>query len=59
MLRGPAPAKASWTPPLATIGVGFLVGVGCFVGLLSQWGQPTTNIATASLMSGMPAGLRD
>jgi hypothetical protein len=47
MLAGPAPAKVSWNPALITIGIGVLLAVASFVVVTSQWGQPTTSIATA------------
>jgi len=45
MLSGPAPEKASWNPVLITIGIGILAIVS-FVAIPSQWGRPTTSIAT-------------
>jgi uncharacterized membrane protein YhaH (DUF805 family) len=47
MLPGPAPGKEFWNPALITIGVGLLLGVVSFVVVTSQWGKPTTDIATA------------
>ena len=47
MLPSPAPAKVSWNPVLITIGIGILVAIASFVVVTSQWGQPTTPIATA------------
>jgi hypothetical protein len=47
MLPGPAPGKAFWTPALITMGIGMLLAVASFVVVTSQWGQPTTGIATA------------
>ena len=43
------PAPKNWsTPMLITIAVGVLVGVVSFGGIISQWGQPTTAVSTAS-----------
>jgi len=47
MLTDPAPAKVSWNPVLITIGIGVLLAVASFVVVTSQWGRPTTSIATA------------
>jgi hypothetical protein len=47
MLPSPAPEKASWNPPLITIGIGILVAIVSFVVVTSQWGRPTSSIATA------------
>jgi hypothetical protein len=47
MLPGPVSAKISWNPVLITIGVGILVAVAGFVVVTSQWGHPTTPVATA------------
>jgi apolipoprotein N-acyltransferase len=47
MLPDPAPAKVSWNPVLITIGIGVLLAVASFVVLISQWGRPTTSVATA------------
>jgi hypothetical protein len=47
MLPGPAPTKVSWNPVLITIGIGILLAVASFVVVTSQWGRPTTSIATA------------
>jgi hypothetical protein len=47
MLPGPALTKASWNPVLITIGIGALLAVGSFVAVTSQWGRPTSSIATA------------
>jgi hypothetical protein len=47
MLPDPAPAKVSWNPVLITIGIGVLLAVASFVVVTSQWGRPTTSIATA------------
>jgi hypothetical protein len=47
MLPGPAPTKVSWNPVLITIGIGVLLAVASFVVVTSQWGRPTTSIATA------------
>jgi hypothetical protein len=46
MLSGPAPEKASWNPVLITIGIGILLAIVSFVAITSQWGRPTTSIAT-------------
>jgi hypothetical protein len=46
MLSGPAPEKASWNPVLITIGIGILLAIVSFVVVTSQWGRPTTNVAT-------------
>src|SRR4029077_92880 len=43
----PAPEKVSWNPVLITIGIGVLLAVASFVVVTSQWGRPTTSIATA------------
>jgi len=47
MLPGPAPGKGFWTPALTTIGLGIFVAVASFVVVTSQWGKPTSSIATA------------
>jgi hypothetical protein len=47
MLPDPAPEKVSWNPVLITIGIGVLLAVASFVVVTSQWGRPTTSIATA------------
>jgi apolipoprotein N-acyltransferase len=47
MLPGPALPKASWNPVLITMGIGVLLAVASFVALMSQWGRPTTSVATA------------
>ena len=52
----PAPPKISWTPVLVTIGAGILIAAGSFAGLISQWGRPSTGIATASFL-GIVLGL--
>jgi hypothetical protein len=46
MLSGPAPEKASWNPVLITIGIGILLAIVSFVVVTSQWGRPTTSVAT-------------
>ena len=46
MLPSPAPEKASWNPVLITIGIGILLAIVSFVVLTSQWGRPTTSVAT-------------
>jgi hypothetical protein len=47
MLPGPSTPKVSWDPVLITIGIGVLLAVASFVVVTSQWGKPTTSIATA------------
>ena len=47
MLPDPAPEKVSWNPVLITIGIGVLLAVASFVVVTSQWGRPTTSIASA------------
>ena len=47
MDTGPAPPKISWTPVLLTIGAGIFVAVASFIVVTSQWGHPTSPIATA------------
>jgi hypothetical protein len=47
MLPAPARGKGFWDPALITIGIGILLGVVSFVVVTSQWGKPTTSIATA------------
>jgi len=42
----PAPEKVSWNPVLITIGLGILFAVVSFVVVTSQWGRPTTSVAT-------------
>ena len=44
------PVKISWARSLTVTVVGLVLGLASFVGLLSQWGQPTTNVATASFV---------
>ena len=56
MLDGPATAKVSWNPVLITIGMGILLFVATCVVMTSQWGQPTTSIATAGFF-GMLLGI--
>ena len=46
MLSGPAPEKASWNAVLITIGIGILLAIVSFVVVTSQWGRPTTSVAT-------------
>jgi hypothetical protein len=46
MLAGPAPEKVSWNPVLITIGLGILLAIVSFAVVTSQWGRPTTSIAT-------------
>jgi hypothetical protein len=46
MLSSPAPEKASWNPVLITIGIGILLAIVSFVVVTSQWGRPTTSVAT-------------
>ena len=46
MLSGPAPEKASWNPVLITIGIGILLAIVSFVVVTTQWGRPTTSVAT-------------
>src|SRR5215831_80468 len=46
MLPSPAPEKASWNPVLITIGIGILFAIVSFVVVTSQWGRPTTSVAT-------------
>ena len=46
MLPGPASEKVSWNPVLITIGLGILVAIVSFVVITSQWGRPTTSVAT-------------
>ena len=50
MLPGPAGTKISWTPVLATIGVGILLAIVSFVVITSQRGNPTSNVATAGFV---------
>ena len=47
MLPSPVPEKASWNPVLITIGIGILFAIVSFVIVTSQWGRPTTSLATA------------
>jgi hypothetical protein len=47
LMPGTVPRKSFWDPALITIGIGILVAVGSFVVVTSQWGHPTTDIATA------------
>lgn len=47
MLPSPAPAKVFWNPVLITIGIGMLLAIVSFLAVTSQWGRPTTSIATA------------
>jgi hypothetical protein len=49
-----APGKAFWNPALITIGIGILVAVVSFSVVTSQWGHPTTDIATARLLRDSP-----
>jgi hypothetical protein len=42
----PGSEKASWNPVLITIGLGILLAVVSFVVVTSQWGRPTTSVAT-------------
>jgi uncharacterized membrane protein YeaQ/YmgE (transglycosylase-associated protein family) len=44
------PVQFSWARSLTTIVIGLVLGLASGVGLLSQWGQPTTNVATASFV---------
>ena len=46
MLPGSASEKVSWNPVLITIGLGILLAIVSFVVVTSQWGRPTTNVAT-------------
>jgi flagellar biogenesis protein FliO len=46
MLPGPSTPKFRGTL-LITIGIGVLLAVASFVVVTSQWGKPTTSIATA------------
>jgi hypothetical protein len=46
MLPGPASEKVSWNPVLITIGLGILLAIISFVVVTSQWGRPTTSVAT-------------
>jgi predicted permease len=46
MLPRPAPEKTSWNPVLITIGIGILFAIVSFVVVTSQWGRPTTSVAT-------------
>lgn len=46
MLPGPATARVSMNPPLITIGMGVLLAVAGFVVVTSQWGHPTSSVAT-------------
>ena len=46
MIPGPAPEKVSWNPVLITIGIGILLAMVSFVVVTSQWGRPTTSVAT-------------
>jgi len=46
MLPSPAPEKASWNPVLITIGAGILLAIASFVLITSQWGRPTSSLAT-------------
>jgi len=46
MLPGSAPEKISWNPVLITIGIGILLAIVSFVVVTSQWGRPTTSVAT-------------
>ena len=47
MLPSPAPEKPSWNPVLITIGAGILLAIASFVLITSQWGRPTSSLATA------------
>jgi apolipoprotein N-acyltransferase len=47
MLPGLASEKVSWNPVLITIGLGILLAIVSFVVVTSQWGRPTTSVATA------------
>jgi hypothetical protein len=47
VLPSPAPAKVSWNPVLITIGIGVLVAIVSLGVVTSQWGRPTSSIATA------------
>jgi len=47
MIPSPAPGKVSWNPVLITIGVGILLAIVSFGVVTSQWGRPTSSIATA------------
>jgi hypothetical protein len=46
MLPGPAMEKVSWNPVLITIGLGIFLAIVSFVVVTSQWGRPTTSVAT-------------
>jgi hypothetical protein len=46
MLPGPPTEKVSWNPVLITIGLGILLAIVSFVVVTSQWGRPTTSVAT-------------
>jgi hypothetical protein len=46
MLPSPASEKASWNPVLITIGIGILFAIVSFIVVTSQWGRPTTSVAT-------------
>ena len=46
MLSSPASEKVSWNPALITIGLGILLAIVSFVVVTSQWGRPTTSVAT-------------
>lgn len=46
MLPDPVSEKASWNPVLITIGLGSLLAIVSFVAVTSQWGRPTTSVAT-------------
>jgi len=50
MPPGSAPAKISWTPILALIAFGILIGASSFVALISQWGNPSSPVAAASFL---------
>jgi hypothetical protein len=45
-----APVRILWARPLTTIALGLTLGMASCLGLLSQWGRPTTNVATASFV---------
>lgn len=46
MLPGSAAARVSMNPPLITIGMGVLLAVVGFLVVTSQWGHPTSSVAT-------------
>jgi hypothetical protein len=46
MFTSPAAGRVSMNPPLIAIGLGVLLAVTGFVMITSQWGHPTSSVAT-------------